>query len=123
MSDPVDAMHEHGIELHPDADKLDLGSWEEPGHCICGQALPAQKEWHDAGRDWSHVRCIACRTMYVDEGEFFLIYDAGDDKTRPCCQREEGPEGVPYRSDISTPDTAPIGGSVRSEHMETDRTS
>ena len=71
--------------LHPLADRFDHGTWDTPGRCICGEPLPAQRDWCDAGRVWAHVQCRACGTQYVDEDEFCVIYDGPEDKTRSCC--------------------------------------
>jgi hypothetical protein len=85
---PVDIEAEYGIPVHPEGDKFDGGDWEHEGHCICGQVLPPQREWHDAGCQWQHVRCPACRTLFVDEDDFTAIYEPSDE-AGPCCHREE----------------------------------
>lgn len=71
-------------ERHSKADIFDPGTWTEPGRCICGLPLPPQKEWDRAGSDWQTVICEddGCRTMFIDEDEFFLIYDCD---LHTCC--------------------------------------
>ena len=62
---------------HPEADKLDVGTWDKPGKCICGKRLPPQKEWRDAGHQWTSVTCAKCGRCYVEEDDFIAIYDDG----------------------------------------------
>lgn len=63
---------------HPLADKLKPPTWDEPGECICGLPLPPEKEWDRAGQDWANVLCVACGRGYVNEEDFFAIYDPAD---------------------------------------------
>jgi hypothetical protein len=61
---------------HPDADLFDPG--EDPateGRCICGEAIPPRRRWHDPFNTWSWVVCMHCRTLVVDEDDFYAIYD------------------------------------------------
>lgn len=60
---------------HPKARKFKPGTWDEPGRCICGAPLPPQRLWDRASTDWSNILCSKCGTGYVDEEEFFAIYD------------------------------------------------
>lgn len=62
---------------YPESEKFTSPKREEPGQCICGAVLPPESEWIDAGRDWSHVTCLDCGRAYVDEGDYFAIYDDG----------------------------------------------
>ena len=86
----MSAADEDMPPLHPDADRFDPGGWSRPGQCICGAALPPQHAWHDAGRDWQHIRCQECRTLFVDEEDFFAIYDDEESHACSCCDRSEG---------------------------------
>lgn len=72
-------LEEYGVEKHPEADKFDSGTYDEPGKCICGQPLPPQKEWDSAGQQWQSVTCESCGRCYVDEDEYVMIYDEGCD--------------------------------------------
>lgn len=64
------------VPIHPDADKFTCPKWDEPGECICGAALPPQKDWTDAGHQWQRIACSACGRGYVDEDDFIAFYDA-----------------------------------------------
>jgi hypothetical protein len=74
----VDEVFE-GVPRHPDADKLDVGTWDKAGHCICGEPLPAQKDWDGQPHPWPSVTCQSCGRCYVDEEDFIAIYDDGCD--------------------------------------------
>lgn len=90
MSEPVRYVDEDQmVPLHPLAERLDPGGIDQAGQCICGGVLAPQREWHDFGRDWQHVRCPLCRTLYVDEGEYLTIWEDDESKSEPCCHREE----------------------------------
>lgn len=69
---------EFGMSMHPKAKKFDPGDWDRGGRCICGDPLPPQREWARAGMDWSNILCSNCGRGYVDEEEFFAIYDPHD---------------------------------------------
>lgn len=69
-----------GMPLHPEADKLTVPSWDEPGQCICGHPLPPVQEWNDAHHQWSNITCAECGRCYVEEDEFLAIYDEGCDQ-------------------------------------------
>jgi hypothetical protein len=62
---------------HPDADRFEAG--EDPdarcGTCICGEEIPPRRRWHDPVTTWSWVVCMYCRTLFVDEDDFYAIYD------------------------------------------------
>lgn len=51
-------------------------TWDLPGLCICGTVAPAEKDWHDAGRDWAWWCCPNCGRGYVDEEDYTAIYEA-----------------------------------------------
>lgn len=69
-------LDDYGIDPHPLGHLLDPGDWDRQGHCICGDQLPAQRDWARAGMDWANILCDNCGRGYVDEEEFFAIYDA-----------------------------------------------
>lgn len=60
---------------HPLADKMISPKWDTPGRCVCEAVLPQRSEWTDAHHQWANTTCEACGRYFVDEDEFFMIYD------------------------------------------------
>lgn len=76
---PDDPLADAGVERHPDADKLHIGTGDEPCQCICGAPLPARKDWIGNPHPWPYTVCPECRRGYVDEDDYITIHDDWDD--------------------------------------------
>lgn len=61
----------------PKEHEFDAGSWERSGRCPCGEVLPPQQSWNNAGSEYQSITCGACGRHMVDEEDEFGIYDSG----------------------------------------------